>query len=144
MAKKSAYDDDEGRPNLTPMIDCVFLLLIFFMVTAVFTQTQKLRIELPEAMNPDVIEKKQLQVALSGDGQFEVNGRVVASLDALVARLDSERNRVARGQAEVEVILRADGQADYEQVLRAMKRINEVATRVSIASDKVRGEAKTP
>ena len=144
MARRSAYDDDEGRPNLTPMIDCVFLLLVFFMVTAVFTQTQKLRIELPEAMHPDVIEKKQLQVALSGDGQYEVNGKVVPSLDALVARLSTERNRVARGQTEVEVILRADGQANFGQVLKAMKRINEVATRVSIASDKTRPEASGP
>lgn len=137
MAGRTSYDEDEGRPNLTPMIDCVFLLLVFFMVTAVFTQTQVLRIELPGARHADTIEKKQLKVAVGADGRFEVNGEVVPTIDALILRLQAEAERVgaAQGSAEVEVILRADAQTSYGEVMSVMKRLADVATKVSLATD---------
>ena len=47
--------------NLTPMIDCVFLLLIFFMVTTVFKQPYTLQVELPEAQQARVIEETALE-----------------------------------------------------------------------------------
>ena len=49
----------ESEQNLTPLIDCVFLLLIFFMVTTVFKQPYRLQVELPQARNAkEALEKK--------------------------------------------------------------------------------------
>ena len=52
--RKSTYEEEEM--NLTPLIDCVFLLLIFFMVTTVFKQPYSLKVELPEADQAQVVE----------------------------------------------------------------------------------------
>ena len=63
---------EELRLNLTPMIDAVFLLLIFFMVTTVFTQPHQLRIELPRAVNYDQLKEKKLNISISPEGQLEI------------------------------------------------------------------------
>lgn len=64
--------------NLTPLIDIVFLLLIFFMLTAHFVQEESLDIELPEAESAAMDEDESLvEVILSPEGELRVDGRVV-------------------------------------------------------------------
>ena len=68
--------NEEVSVNLTPLIDVVFLLLIFFMVTTTFTRDTNLLINLPEAsgelmdMSPD-----QIEVMVAQNGSYAVNGR---------------------------------------------------------------------
>ena len=70
---------EEGEPDMTPLIDCVFLLLIFFMVTTVFLHTKGLDVDLPAPSEAE--EKKDINVILSEEGAIEIGGEAVAAAD---------------------------------------------------------------
>ncbi len=83
----------EGRrkasaaPNLTPLIDIVFLLLVFFMLTAHFVRDESLNIELPEAVSADSIDlESPVEVSLSGSGDIQLKGNTVL-IEELVQQL---------------------------------------------------------
>ncbi len=64
--------------NITPLIDIVFLLLVFFMLTSHFIEEQAIDINLPEAKNGnDAIDKEFVEVALNSDGELFIDGRQI-------------------------------------------------------------------
>jgi biopolymer transport protein ExbD len=77
MAKKRKNADYSVELNLTPMIDTVFQLLIFFMVTTVFAVQSGLKVELPTAASSDAPPEKDLTVVISEKGEIDLNGRRV-------------------------------------------------------------------
>ena len=91
-ARKSIADKaGEFELNLTPMIDAVFLLLIFFMTTTVFVNSTQLKIELPAAVHYDKLtSEKKLNLRISGDGKLEINGQLVA-MSQLAGWLEREK-----------------------------------------------------
>ena len=77
----------EEEPNLTPLIDCVFLLLVFFMVTTVFIHAKGLDVDLPaQTETTERQEKKDINVTISDKGRVQIGGEDVSS-DQLVARI---------------------------------------------------------
>ena len=64
--------------NLASLIDVVFILLLFFVVTTTFTRETQLRVDLPEAVSgaPSDDQTRQLDIAISADGVFSVNNQV--------------------------------------------------------------------
>ena len=125
MASKiQASDAKNNDLNLTPLIDAVFLLLVFFMVTSVFVKGTQLKIELPIAENYDQIDQeKKLNLLVSAEGQLEFNGQLV-SMGQLAGVLESERLRSGSGT----LIVTADAQTPHGFVLDAM----EVAVQAGI------------
>lgn len=66
-------------PNLTPLIDIVFLLLVFFMLTAHFVRDEGIAIELPEAESAASLDdEKRVELTLDSDGAIRLNGIVTA------------------------------------------------------------------
>ena len=105
--------------NLTPLIDVVFLLLIFFMVSTTFKKESQLKLNLPEADGePVTTEVQQIEVVVSADGDYAVNsqGLVNNSLETLKAAI----KEVAAGSDGLPVIIAADAQAPHETVVRVM------------------------
>jgi biopolymer transport protein ExbD len=125
MASKMQGNDAKNNDlNLTPLIDAVFLLLVFFMVTSVFVKATQLKIELPIAENYDQIDQeKKLNLLVSAEGQLEFNGQLV-SMGQLAVVLESERLRSGSGT----LIVTADAQTPHGFVLDAM----EVAVQAGI------------
>jgi len=125
MASKIQANDAKNNDlNLTPLIDAVFLLLVFFMVTSVFVKATQLKIELPIAENYDQIDQeKKLNLLVSAEGQLEFNGQLV-SMGQLAGVLESERLRSGSGT----LIVTADAQTPHGFVLDAM----EVAVQAGI------------
>ena len=125
MASKIQANDAKNNDlNLTPLIDAVFLLLVFFMVTSVFVKATQLKIELPIAENYDQIDQeKKLNLLVSAEGQLEFNGHLV-SMGQLAGVLESERLRSGSGT----LIVTADAQTPHGFVLDAM----EVAVQAGI------------
>ncbi|MGM0594866.1 MAG: ExbD/TolR family protein [Pseudomonadota bacterium] len=100
----------EGRrrtsqvPNLTPLIDIVFLLLVFFMLTSHFVQEQALNIDLPVADTGEaVVEDGQLEVVLRPEGVVLIDEHIVEA-DSLEAVLREK----LRGRSEKLVRVRGD------------------------------------
>jgi len=91
--------------NMSPLIDCVFLLLIFFVVTTVFVEETGVDVQKPRAASARDIEKQSLQVALTEDGGIVYGGRRIG--------LNSLRGIVAQQLREkmVPVIIIADARA---------------------------------
>ena len=134
-------DADNNDLNLTPLIDAVFLLLVFFMVTSVFIQATQLNIELPVAENYDQIDQeKKLNLLISAEGQLEFNSQLV-SMGQLATLIENERLRSGSGT----LIVTADSQTPHGFVLDAM----EVAIQAGVSKidletgeDKAAGAAK--
>ena len=70
MQFRTKQSEDETSVNLTPLIDVVFLLLIFFMVSTTFDSTSELKIDLPEASASEPVEKDRLTLMIDPQGFF--------------------------------------------------------------------------
>jgi len=103
-------DDDGGGINLTPMVDVVFLLLIFFLAATTFrTDEVSLDMKLPTAKSGDAGKgEKPLVVNLLADGRLHVDGREV-TFEALRQKLQAAGLR----SAEQAVLVRGDQQAQF-------------------------------
>jgi biopolymer transport protein ExbD len=120
--------------NLTPLIDVVFLLLIFFMVTTTFTRDTRLTVNLPEAeANSSESLPDQIEVTVSEAGRFSVNGEVLSNSqpgtlgDAILQAAQRDRSRP--------VLLVADAEATHQSVVTAMDAIGRAGfSRLSIAT----------
>ncbi len=63
--------------ELVPLVDVVLVLLLFFMVSTTFVRQSELKVELPESSaNPQQIDTTVVEVAISADGEYAVNGRL--------------------------------------------------------------------
>jgi biopolymer transport protein ExbD len=119
--RKSLYEEQEL--NMTPLIDCVFLLLIFFMVTTVFKQPYSLQVVLPEAQQGVIVEEKKLVASITQDGRMEINRHLV-TLDNLEQVLLREKE----GTRSLTLVVRTDQETPHKYLLDLF----EVAKRVGI------------
>lgn len=105
--------------NLTSLIDVVFMLLIFFMVSTTFQRETELAVELPEASgSPLQNERHVVEVTIDAEGRYYVNRQEVISshLESLKAAM----TQAAGGESSPQVILSADRKTPHEAVVRAM------------------------
>jgi len=65
--------------EITPLIDCVFLLLIFFMLTSNFVVSSGINIKLPKSSKSEVVETKTVTITVSSEDIIYVGGRVLTS-----------------------------------------------------------------
>lgn len=79
--------------NISPLIDCVFLLLIFFIVTTVFVEETGVDVQKPKAASAERLEKNSILIALTPDGQIVYGGRQVSlnGVRGLVSQLLREK-----------------------------------------------------
>jgi len=63
----SFSQDEDPKPDLSPMIDCVFILLIFFIVTTVFQKPPGVEVERPDASEGSVLDKNSILIAVVSD-----------------------------------------------------------------------------
>ncbi len=125
---------DDIDLNLTPLIDVVFLLLIFFMVSTTFEKTSKLKIDLPEAtakatQQPD----KKITIGIDVKGNFYVNDRKLVNTQLKTLKL--ALTKVAEGNTDIPVILRADAKTPHQSVVTAMDAASQLGmSRLSIST----------
>lgn len=117
--KFKRQSQEETLINLTPLIDVVFLLLIFFMVSTTFTRESHLQIDLPEASaQPGEMQVEQVDVVINADGEISVNGKPLVNNDEETLRRAVQE--VAEGNTELPFVITADAQAAHQYVVRAM------------------------
>ena len=122
MAREKTKIKKAEELDLTPMIDVVFQLLIFFMVTAVFAITPGLDIKLPEAETAQAPDKENLFIVVDQDGNMKLNHKSVtfANLkDELVSKRAILDNTTA-------IIIQGDERATHGQIVNIMDIAREV------------------
>ncbi|MBS3744190.1 MAG: biopolymer transporter ExbD [Wenzhouxiangellaceae bacterium] len=126
--------DEEPEINLTSLIDVVFLLLIFFMVSATFERQALLRVELPEASTAEresLPERVELVITETGD--YFVGDNMLADQRRATLRLALSQAFAERPDALL--VIRADTLADHGLVVRAMDAASaEGISRLTIAT----------
>ncbi len=109
----------ELNVDITPLIDVVFLLLIFFMVSTTFTKASQLSIDLPEATGePSETPARQIEILISEAGQYRVNGQPL--VDTHVRTLQAAIYKISEGDTTLSMVISADAQASHQSVVRAM------------------------
>ncbi len=112
---------DEVDVNLTPLIDVVFLLLIFFMVTTTFDKDAKININLPTTQNAAAAPlKKPMEIIIDAQGKYFVDGREVLNNkpETLFRAMSQALNE--RGEKIPPLIISADAGTNYQTVVTAM------------------------
>jgi len=107
--------------NLASLIDVVFILLLFFVVTTTFTRQTELRVALPEAVSGSPAEDqqvKQLDIAISADGVFSVNNQLLEKND--LASLMDALQKESGGDTKLPLSISADGKTQHQAVITAM------------------------
>lgn len=109
MARKQLSDesDDGAKIDLSPMIDCIFILLIFFIATTVFIQEPGIEVFRPDALSDADLEKNSILIAISSDNKVVYGGKEVgiSGIGVRVRQLLSEE--------QLPVIIQADAHADH-------------------------------
>jgi biopolymer transport protein ExbD len=110
---------EEVSVNLTPLIDVVFLLLIFFMVSTTFTRETQLSIDLPEATGQarDTREN-EIELLIDEAGQIRVNGQGL--VDDRMRTLQAAIYKISAGDTTLPMMITADAQTPHYAVVRAM------------------------
>ncbi|MDX9740222.1 MAG: biopolymer transporter ExbD [Gammaproteobacteria bacterium] len=110
---------EDPEISLTPLIDVVFLLLIFFMVSTTFTKDTEITIDLPEATAaPQEQDRNTVSVIVDVEGRYFVEGRLLVNRQAQTLR-DALEQEI--GDAEgVTVLISADAQTPHQAVITAM------------------------
>jgi biopolymer transport protein ExbD len=111
---------EEININLTPLIDVVFLLLIFFMISTTFTREAHLTISLPEASAEGEAQQQadSIDVVIGAEGQYTINGEALVSSDALTLR--RALLKLAGDARDLPFIITADAQTAHQSVVTVM------------------------
>jgi biopolymer transport protein ExbD len=125
----AASQDDSGGIDISPLIDCVFILLIFFIVTTTFVEETGIEVDKPQAAAAVNLEKNSILLAVTPEGQIVYGGREIglAGVQPLVKRMLQKE--------EVPVIVQADNEVPTGLFVRV---IDEAklggASKVSVAT----------
>jgi biopolymer transport protein ExbD len=110
----------ESGIDITPFVDVVFLLVIFFMVSTTFTKESRLTIELPTAdVDPSEAPPQNIEITVDREGGYAINGIALVNRqrDTLVRGL----RELAAGNTDTPLLITADAQASHQAVVTAME-----------------------
>ncbi|MEJ2129440.1 MAG: biopolymer transporter ExbD [Woeseiaceae bacterium] len=112
--------DDNDEINLTPMLDVVFIMLIFFVVTATFIKETGIDVNRPQADRIDPVSDASILVAISENNEIWIDGRTVdiRALRAHIERLHAENPKGG-------VVIQADGQSNNDTFVKVMNASRE-------------------
>lgn len=133
MKFQSSSQDEDVNINLTPLIDVVFLLLIFFMVSTTFDTTSQLKIRLPEASQTQTTEvARKVNILIDAKGTFYVNSRELTNNRSATLRAALER---IMGESKLPVVIQSDADSPVQSLVTAMDVVGQLGLpQVSLAT----------
>lgn len=134
MRLDTAHAEDEVGIDLTALIDVVFTLIIFFVVTTSFNNRSALKITLPSSSASQVeAQKKPLLVLVDRSGNYYVGDSALVRND--LASLKDAIRQQSGNDRERTIVIQADAKASHQSVITAMDAIGQLGfTRLSIAT----------
>ncbi|MAI41776.1 MAG: ExbD/TolR family protein [Candidatus Azotimanducaceae bacterium] len=137
--KFSRQKRDTSEINLTPLIDVVFLLLIFFMVSTTFSKEARIVIDLPESgTDQSQRAEEEIEISITKKGSMAVNQKIVLNLklETLVVAI----NKVSDEDNTLPLIITADAETPHQFVVMAM----DAAAQLGFARLKISTKNVTP
>ncbi|MFY0664019.1 MAG: biopolymer transporter ExbD [Natronospirillum sp.] len=126
--------EEEISVNLTPLIDVVFLLLIFFMVTTTFTRETQLEVELPQVQTENVLgNDERIDVVIDAQGGIEINNQLLINtqFDTLKRALETV---IQPGNVQV-VVITTDKQTPAQSLMHVMDAVGQLGhSRIAFAA----------
>jgi biopolymer transport protein ExbD len=133
MRRKKAREEEEAQIDITPMLDVVFIMLIFFIVTASFVKESGIDVNRPDAATATVKERGNILVAITDTNQIWIDRRQVdpRSVRANIERLHAENPQGA-------VVIQADKDSKNGLLVQVMDASRQAGVfNVSIAATEV-------
>lgn len=116
---------EEVQVNLTPLIDVVFLLLIFFMVSTTFTRETQLEIDLPQSSSQsELSEERPVEILVNAKGNYAVNNTPLLRHDT--EALKKALREVAGQDRDMTVIITGDAQAPHQAMVYALDAVSQL------------------
>ena len=131
MRRRRSKEEDEAEINITPMLDVVFIMLIFFIVTASFVKESGIDVNRPDAATATVKERGNILVAITDNNQIWIDRRQVdvRSVRANIERLHAENPQGA-------VVIQADENSKNGLLVQVMDAARQAGVyNVSIAAN---------
>lgn len=130
MSRKVRVEDEDAGIDMTPMLDIVFIMLIFFIVTTVFVKEAGIEVNKPGASESVMPKNANIFIAVTEDGAVWIDKRQI-DIDSVRANLE----RLMAEQPSDVLIIQADKNADYGVVIDVMDQIKAAGIdRISIAT----------
>jgi len=115
MFSETSSQEEESEINITPMLDVVFIMLIFFIVTASFVKEAGIEVNRPDAQTAELKEKANILIAITANNQIFVDRRRV---DPRAVRANIERLHAENPQGTV--VIQADKESKTETLIQVM------------------------
>jgi len=133
MRRRRLQEQDDTEVNLTPMLDVVFIMLIFFIVTASFVKEAGIDVSRPDAATAERKERGNILVAISETGQIWIDKRHV---DIRAVRANIERMAAENPQGSV--VIQADENSKNGILVQVMDAARLAGVeQVSIAAERI-------
>ena len=130
-AINAAVKDDESEINLTPMLDVVFIMLIFFIVTANFIKEPGLEINRPDSDTAETQENAAILIAVGSNGEVWMDGRRID-----VRQVKANVVKMLADNPKGSVVIQADEQAVADTIIKVMDGAREAGVNaISLASE---------
>ncbi len=132
MARKRIREEEEAAIDMTPMLDIVFIMLIFFIVSTSFLKEAGIEVSKPKAQQSQKTDKANIFIAIRENGEIWMDKRVV-DIERVSANIE---RMLAETPTEV-VVIQADKEAKHGIVVKVMDQIKASGIdRISIAAEK--------
>ncbi len=133
MRRSRSRQDEDAKIDITPMLDVVFIMLIFFIVTASFIKESGAKVIKPEAVNAEQRPKASILLAIDENNDIWLDRQQIdpRAIKANLSRLRAEN-------PEGEIMVQADINSEAEAVLEVVDKLRDAGievTRVSTKSD---------
>lgn len=129
---QNSEPEDEAAIDISPLIDCIFILLIFFIVTTTFVEETGIEVDKPQAASASDLEKQSVMIAVTSEGQIVYGGKEIG-----MSGVQSTVRRFVEKDESTPVIIQVDEKAPSGLFVRV---IDEAklggAAKVSVATQK--------
>ena len=121
------------RINILPMIDVIFAILVFFIVSSLYlTRTEGLPVNLPRASTTEVQKNTQIIVSLDEEGKLTVNSQPVE-----IEQLEAEIEKLISAESSTTVVVNADRSVGHGEVVEVIDRLRQIPdVQLAIAAKK--------
>ena len=131
MRRSRSRQEEDAKIDITPMLDVVFIMLIFFIVTASFIKESGAKVTKPTAENAVKHPKATVLIAIDEKNQIWLDRRVIDP-----RAIKANMNRIRAENPEGEVIVQADVEAEAKTVLEVVDKLRDAGIPVATISTK--------